>query len=73
MPQGPHPNHVDLAASLEALREDVKALRTELQPVSDAYKAMTIGARVLKWAVGVLAGLGAVWTFCQTFHSGAPK
>ena len=58
----PHPNHADLAASLKVLREEVAALRAEMQPVSDAYKAATLGARVLKWSVGVLASIAALWT-----------
>lgn len=56
-----HPNHVDIAAAVASLADQVEALRQEMQPVCDAYKAATIGARVLKWIVTVLAGLAAVY------------
>jgi cell division protein FtsX len=56
----PQPSHADLAKTLEDMKNELTKLRTEMQPVIDAYKAATWTARVLKWTVGFLASVGAV-------------
>lgn len=56
----PQPTHADLAATLAGVQKELSALRSEMQPVIDAYKAATWTARVLKWTVGFLASVGAV-------------
>lgn len=53
----------DVRLLREELQREVQELRDEVKPVCDAYKAGTIGARVLKWSVGVLASIAAIYTF----------
>lgn len=54
----------NIRGEMKAIRvqthDEIQALRAELQPVTDAYKAATIGAAVMKWVVGVLAAVGSV-------------
>lgn len=54
------PSHSDLARTLDELRSEVAALRAEVQPVCKAYEAATMGARVLKWTISILAGIATI-------------
>jgi hypothetical protein len=54
------PTHEDLARTLEVVRAEIAALRAEVQPVCKAYEAATIGARVLKWTISILAGIATI-------------
>lgn len=53
----------DLAGTLANLEARLDAIDEKLTPISDAYKAATLGARVLKWSVTLLAAVAALWAF----------
>jgi len=52
-----------MTAMEKRINERLDAIEAEIRPVSQAYQAATIGARLLKWTVGVLASIAAIWAF----------
>lgn len=61
-------NHDDLAKALseltknlELLRESVAALRADITPMLDLYKAGGMGVRFATWLVTTFAAIGAIW------------
>jgi hypothetical protein len=55
------PTHHELAIVLNDLKAELAELRAEMQPVIKAYEAATMTARVLKWVVGLLASVAAIY------------
>jgi hypothetical protein len=67
--QNHQPTHADLAVSIARLEERLDALDAKITPVSEVYQAAKVGGVVLKWLVGLLAGIAGI----AAFFWGAPK
>lgn len=62
------PSHAELAATLARLDERLDGIEAKLTPISDAYKAATLGAKLMTWGVGMLAGIAAFAEFVWPEH-----
>jgi hypothetical protein len=69
MPSEHQPTHADLAKAIGAINERLDTIDAKLTPISELYTAGKVGGTVLKWFIGVLAGIAGIVAFVW----GAPK
>lgn len=69
MPSEHQPTHADLAKAIGAINSRLDAIDDKLTPISELYTAGKVGGTLMKWFVGVLAGIAGVAAFLW----GAPK
>ena len=54
------PTHADLAEAIGAINQRLDDIDAKLTPISELYTAGKVGGHLLKWVVGVLAGIAGL-------------
>ena len=49
-------------AKLEAQNETIAEIKAQVEPVHEVFVTGKNGARILKWVIGTVLTLGALWT-----------